>query len=150
MRRCGHSAAALTAFKPDELKLATVRPIHKDGKRPMSDVNRPMKSRPSGVDIAGYLAILVGAASLVTGGLVGMGTTEDPLQGALVARCVGFGGLSVAYGLALLKRKKIVLGRGWCVLPILGAGLSPIGLLGVGGVLWFTLRLRKQPHAFAS
>ena len=104
----------------------------------------------SGVDIVGYLAILSGTATLVLAGWAwGSPAIADSLRGTAVLRSLLFTALAVAYGLALLQRGKVALRRGWCLLPLLGAGLTPIALIGVGLVFWFTHHLRTQPNAFA-
>jgi hypothetical protein len=117
----------------------------------MDDVVPTAKSGLSGIDMVGYISIFAGAASLLLAGWAWASPLlEDPLRTTAVVRSVTFAALAVAYGLGILQRRKVVLHRAWCLLPLLGAGLTPIGLVSIGLLAWFTQRLRKRQNVFAA
>jgi len=117
----------------------------------MDDAVQTPRGGLPGVDVVGYISILAGAASLLLAGAAWVSPIlEDSLRPAAVVRSVAFSALAFAYGLSILQRRKVALHRGWCLLPILGAGLSLLGLTGVGLVFWFTHHLRKQASGFAA
>ncbi len=73
---------------------------------------------------------------------------SDSVRAQAVARSAIAALLALAYGLALLKRKKIALRGAWSLTPILAVGLSPLGLMLVAALYGFTWHCRKRAASF--
>ncbi len=107
----------------------------------------PPRALPLSVKLFGwvYLGLAVAAAGLIDGvGRVSDGDTSLP---ALQNFSTGLGGaLVVVYGIVILSRRLVALGRWWFLAAWCMNILAPIGLFFLALIIWSTLLLRKR-HA---
>jgi hypothetical protein len=115
----------------------------------------PTRTSPSragfgGIDMMGWASLVIGAlASIVGTSVLVAPDVDESIRAQGATKSLIFAALAIAYGLALIKRKKVALRRGWSLLPILGAGLTtPAGLAGIALIFWFTQRARKRADLF--
>ena len=108
---------------------------------------RPTASPPVVLKVLGVLFVLLGLSTIAMGilqeaSLVGTGKTS--LQG-VQDFFTAFGGVLVAvYGLLILKRRPLALGRWWFLAAWCMNLLAPIGLFFLGLIIASTLILRKK------
>lgn len=104
------------------------------------------ESLPGSVQAFAYLHIGLGVVAAFAG-VAGIfsGDTSLLLNGRLLFVVLG-GVLVVAYGVVILTRSRLALGRWWFLAAWFMGLLTPLGLLSLALIVWSTLVLRRK-HA---